>query len=194
MPVSEVELFGLLEAGSYERATTLAIETYGPELLGWLCAGMPESDAHDAFAMFGEELWKSLPKFDRRCSVRTWCYMLARVARARVIAAPKRQREVLVSSIPSVVQAVTQVLSTTRRQHELQQNVYAQIRNELDEEDQILLVLRVDKELPWLDIALVLLGPEATSDQVTAKSATLRKQFERVKVTLKELAARHMRD
>ena len=178
----------------YARVTTLTLESYGPELVGWLCASMPESDAHDAFAILAEELWKSLPKFDRRCSVRTWCYMLARAARSRVIASPVHQREQLVSTIPSVVHAVTHVLSTTRRLQARQENVYAQIRNELEDEDQALLVLRVDKELPWLDIALVLLGPDADGDQLAQKAAALRKQFERVKLALRELAQRRMHD
>src|SRR5262249_22813560 len=85
------ELLAMRSPASYERATTLALESYGPELVGWLCASMPESDAHDAFGMLAEELWKSLPDFDGRCSVRTWCYMLARAARFRTFSSAARR-------------------------------------------------------------------------------------------------------
>jgi RNA polymerase sigma-70 factor, ECF subfamily len=172
------ELLAIRSPATYDRATTLALESYGPELVGWLCASLPESDAHDAFGALAEELWKSLPGFDGRCSVRTWCYMLARAARFRIHASAARRHEQLVSQIPSVAHAVTHVWNTTRRVAAQQQDVYAQIRGELDDEDQVLLVLRVDKDLPWQDIALVLLGPTAAADEVGRKAATLRKQFE----------------
>ncbi len=190
----DLELRALIDRGAIDDATTLAIETYGRELVGWLTSILGEADAHDAFSILGEELWRSLPGFDGRCSLRTWCYMLARAAYSRVRARPARARELLVSEIPSVVQAVSHVWSTTRRGAAHEHDVYAKIRDELDDEDRTLLVLRVDKDLPWRDIAIVLLGAAAGDDDVTRKAATLRKQFERVKLRLKELAAVHMKE
>jgi RNA polymerase sigma-70 factor (ECF subfamily) len=184
----------LIDNGEIDAATTLALDTFGAELVGWLCSMLGEADAHDAFSILGEELWKSLRVFDSRCSVRTWCYMLARAATSRIRSRPARQRELLVSEIPSVAHAVTQVWSTTVRGAAREADVYARIRAELSEEDQTLLVLRVDKDLPWRDIAVVLCGAAASDEEVTRKAATLRKQFERVKAQLKELAAKHMRD
>jgi len=184
----------LIDAGSIDAATTLALETYGAELVGWLCSMLDEVDAHDAFSFLGEELWKSLRTFDGRCSLRTWCYMLARAATARVRARPARRHEVLVSEIPSVAHAVTQVWSTTRRGAVREADVYARIRSELADEDQVLLVLRIDKDLAWRDIAIVLCGATAADDELARKAAALRKQFERVKERLKELAAIHLRD
>lgn len=187
----EVELRALLVRATPDAiasATTLALTSYGPELVSWLCAMLSETDAHDAFSILAEELWKSLPKFDGRCSARTWCYMLARAAVARVLSPAARRREQLVSHIPSVAHAVTQVWSTTGQRQQRQHNIYAQIRNELDPDDQLLLVLRVDRNLAWNDIALVMLGEHASADEVTRKAATLRKQFERVKQRLRELA------
>lgn len=189
------KLRGLVDRGEIDRATEDAIRAYGPELIGWLRAILPtEGDAHDAYSRMSEELWKSLPRFDGRCSVRTWCYMLARHAASRVHAQPRRQHEVLVSQIPSLVHAVTHVWNTTHRNAAQVQDVYAEIRGSLDEEDQVLLVLRVDRNLPWRDIALVLLGADADADAVTKRAAALRKQFERVKLRLRELAAERLRD
>ena len=84
--------------------------------------------------------------------------------------------------------------NTSRANAQHLKDVYADIRSSLDEEDQTLLVLRVDRELAWRDIAIVLLGEEAPADDVTRKAASLRKQFERVKVQLRELAATRIRD
>jgi len=190
----ETELRALIEAGDIDGATTLALEAYGSELVGWLTSTLGEADAHDAFSILGEELWKSLPRFDGRCSLRTWCYMLARAATSRVRGKPARKHEQLVSQIPSVAHAVTKVWSTTVRAAARERDVYARIRDELDDEDRTLLVLRVDKDLAWREIAIVLLGAEPDEDEVTRKAASLRKQFERVKERLKELAAKHMVD
>jgi RNA polymerase sigma-70 factor (ECF subfamily) len=191
----DVALRELVVAGHIDRATELAIRAYGPELVGWLCSMVPsEADAYDAFSWLCEELWRSLRGFDGRCSVRTWCYMLARHAASRVRATPRHQREILVSEIPSVVQAVQEIWSTTLVGARRAEDVYAQLRRELDDEDQALLVLRVDRGLPWQDIALVLLGQDADADAVKRKAATLRKQFERIKEHLRASAAKRLED
>src|SRR4029078_4812484 len=75
----DAELRGLITRGEHERATEEALRSYGPELIGWVFSIPPRNaDAHDAFSRMSEELWKSLGRFDGRCAVRTWCYMLAR--------------------------------------------------------------------------------------------------------------------
>ena len=94
--------------------------------------------------------------------------------------------------MPSVAHAVTHVWSTTRQHASQVEDVYARIRRQLPEDDQTLLVLRVDRNLPWRDIALVLLGGDAGDDALTRKAAALRKQFERVKDELRRLAAEHL--
>jgi len=190
----ETELRALVGSGDLERATTETLRTYGPELVGWLRSILAEGDAQDAFSRMSEDLWKSLVRFDGRCSLRTWCYMLARHAAARVRGQPSREREVLVSQIPSIQHAVTQIWSSTLRQERRSREVYAEIRATLDEEDQTLLVLRVDRDLAWRDIAIVLLGEDADGDAVTKRAASLRKQFERVKQRLRELAAERLTD
>jgi RNA polymerase sigma-70 factor (ECF subfamily) len=68
-------------------------------------------------------------------------------------------------------------------------DVYAEIRQALDADDQILLALRVDRDLSWREIAHVLVGEDAAEDEVVRKAAALRKQFERVVDQLRELAA-----
>ena len=50
------------------------------------------------------------------------------------------------------------------------------------------LVLRVDRGLPWADIAQVMLGEDAGADELTRCSAQLRKRFERLKIRLREVA------
>jgi len=187
------EILELAAHGEVERATERVLRIYGPELIGWLCAILTsQSDAYDAFSRLSEQLWKSLPGFEGRCSMRTWCYMLARQSAAAVKAQSYRRHEALLSSLPSINHAVTHIWNTTRDNASMVEDVYAQIRRALPDDDQTLLVLRVDRNLPWRDIAIVVLGPDAGDDELTRKAAALRKQFERVKDRLRELAAERL--
>jgi DNA-directed RNA polymerase specialized sigma24 family protein len=182
-----------VERGDHEGATIAAIRAYGPELVGWLSGTLrSEADAHDAFSRMSEQLWRSLPTFDARCSVRAWCYMLARQAAARVRSGARYRHEVLVSQVPSLGGVVSEAWSTRARAEHQAANIYAEIRRELDEDDQTLLVLRVDRKLEWRDIAQVLLGEDATAADVARSAAALRKQFERVKQRLRKLVAERL--
>jgi len=193
--VIDAQLRVLIDAGEIDRATADALRTFGPELIGWLSSVLPsEADAHEAFSWMSEELWKSLRRWDGRCSMRTWCYMLARHATVRIRGQPRRQHELLVSQVPSIAHAVTHVWNTSRANAAQVQDVYGEIRRMLDDEDQTLLVLRVDRDLAWRDIAIVLLGEGAGDAEVTKKAATLRKQFERVKERLRTLASEKLQD
>jgi RNA polymerase sigma-70 factor, ECF subfamily len=180
----------LLGRGERDRATEVALREYGAELIAWLRAGFAiEADAHDAFSRMSEDLWKSLGRFDGRCSVRTWCYMLARHAAARVRSSPRRAHELLVSSIPSLDHAMTELWSTSLAESAERREVFSDIRATLDEDDRALLELRIQRNLAWSEIALILLGDSADDDAVAKKAAALRKQFERVKERLRALAA-----
>jgi RNA polymerase sigma-70 factor, ECF subfamily len=185
----DAELRELIARGDHERATEEALRSYGPELIGWLCSILPSTaDAHDAFSRMSEELWKSLRRFDGRCAVRTWCYMLARHAAFHVRSAARNQREVPLSQMPSLIGSVTHAWGTPGTEHHAQ-SMYAEMRGSLDEGDRTLLALRVDRNLAWRDIAIALLGDNADPAAITRKAASLRKQFERIKDRLRELAA-----
>jgi RNA polymerase sigma-70 factor (ECF subfamily) len=166
----ETELRALFGAGQIDVAIERTVRAYGPELITWLASMFEsEADAYDAFSRMCEELCRSYTRFDRRCSIRTWCYMLARHAAFHVRSQPRKRREVPLSELPSVVDAVSHAWNTTRRAKQHAQNIYAEIRQQLDDDDQALLVLRVDRDLAWRDIAIVFLGEEADLDAVTRK-------------------------
>jgi RNA polymerase sigma-70 factor, ECF subfamily len=66
---------------------------------------------------------------------------------------------------------------------------FQELRAQLPEADQALLILRVDRDLGWLELAEILLGPESdpTSEQLKTEAARLRKRFQLVKSRLREL-------
>lgn len=171
--------------GQADRATEKILREYGTELARYLRSQLAsDADAQEAFSRMSEELWRSLARFDGRCSTRTWCYMLARHSAIYIRTLPRHQREQLVSSIPSVQQAATEMFSQSLVEGDHQHEVYVEAKEALDPDDRTLLVLRIDRNLAWREIAVVLLGEAASEAELAKKSAALRKQFERVKAEL----------
>ena len=168
--------------GDLARATERILREYGDELARYLRSQLPnDADALDGFQRMSEDLWKSLARFDGRCSTRTWCYMIARHTAIYIRTQPRHAHEQLVSSIPSIQQAATEMFSRSLVERAHQHEILAEAKEALDPDDRTLLVLRIDRNLSWREIAIVLLGEDASDADVTKKSAALRKQFERVK-------------
>jgi RNA polymerase sigma-70 factor (ECF subfamily) len=179
----DAEIRALLERGEVDAAATRALESLGPGIFGYLTTLLEDDDARDAFSMFAEDLWKGLPGFRGDASLRSWAYRLAWHAAARFSReAWRRRRERLPSSAASRLAAsVASRVSLDGRHERLRK-----LRASLTPEEQTLLVLRVDRELGWDEVAEVL---SAEGSPVT--SAALRKRFERLKERLGALARDH---
>src|SRR6185312_17248902 len=89
----EDELVALIRRKELDGAATRALESYGPELYGFLVTYLGnEADAAEVFSQVGEDLWNGLPSFKLGCSVRTWLSVLARHAAARFRRSPWNRR------------------------------------------------------------------------------------------------------
>lgn len=166
---------------------------YGGEILGWLSAILAsETDADDAFSLFCEDLWRSLARYRGRCSPRTWCYMIARHAASRIYEARRSQRATPVAEVPDGALVAPLRETTLLHFRTAVKDRLRSLRAELAPEDQTLLILRVDRDLGWRDIAFVELGPDVGDTELTRHAAALRKRFERVKQRLRALAAAAM--
>jgi RNA polymerase sigma-70 factor, ECF subfamily len=166
-----------------------ALSAHGPEIYGWLLASLANpTEANDAYSLFGEDLWRSLPRYRGQCSIRTWCYMLARAAVVRVIELRGRRSAPLSEASESCLVAQPREPTLPHLCTDVKQGVRA-LRTQLEPDDQTLLVLRVDKNLSWHDIAIVMRGADASDADHARFAAALRKRFERVKARLRELAA-----
>jgi RNA polymerase sigma-70 factor (ECF subfamily) len=182
-----------LAAQAPHRATELLLEAYGKEILSFLFARLRNtSDAQDAFSAFAEDVWTGLPEFGFRCSVRTWSYTLARNAAARLAASPERRpaRNVTLSNLGEISALVDRLRTTTDVfQRTDVKDRFQALREQLSPDDQMLLVLRVDRGLSFRELALAMSGnvelPEA---DIAREAARLRKAFERVKAELRALA------
>jgi RNA polymerase sigma-70 factor, ECF subfamily len=191
----EARIRKAFEAGQLDLAATVALEAYGEELLSFLCARLRStSDAREVFSIFVEDLWTGLPAFRWQCRARTWAYTLARNAAARYVASPQRDaaRHVDLSNVASLSAVVDRLRSATDAYRQTTvKDRFRLLREQLDDDDQMLLILRVDRDMAWRDLAIAMNGDtELDDDTVARETVRLRKAFERVKRTLREMAER----
>lgn len=192
---AERKIRAAFDAQRLEAAASATLEAYGDQIFSFIAARLrSHSAAQDTFSVFVEDLWVGLPSFSWRCSMRTWCYTLARNAATRVASAPARRRDRNIPlSRPSIVPYLAEATRTATRayQQTVVKDRFRALREQLDPEDQMLLVLRVDREMSWADLALTMLGDvDAREDAIAREAARLRKAFERLKDQLKRLAER----
>lgn len=175
----------LLADGKIAEATTLVLQVYGPEILGFVSGVLNDSDGDEVFSAFSERLWRSLERFQWRCTLRTWVYVLARHEISRFRRGVRRHVEgrVPLSELQSVLEAVRKTHTTRASEH---RSTLVRLRDELPIEDRALLILRVDRGLSFEDIALAFAeDPETTgADELKREAARLRKRFQLVKERL----------
>lgn len=187
----EEEIRFLREKGDLGGAATRALEGYGSEVFGFLAALLrSEQDAGEVFSQACEDFWVSLGSFQGRCSTRTWLYGIARHAASRFRRSPHRRpgRHRGLSELEDLAARVR--TGTLVHQKTDTKARFKEIRDSLAEEDRALLVLRVDRGMPWSDIARVLGPADATDDGLARESARLRKRFQIVKDEIRSRARR----
>jgi RNA polymerase sigma-70 factor (ECF subfamily) len=193
----ENEIRDLCTQERWQEAATAILERYGRELLEYLAAiARSETDGADAFSQFTEDLWRGLPRFRWQSSARTWCYTVARNALSRVRRQPHRKpgRGIALSDAPEVARLAENVRSTTIVYlRTVVKDEVSALRDRLSPDDQAILILRIDRRLPWLDVARALADEdeELDADELRKRSAALRKRFERIKADLRALVERH---
>jgi RNA polymerase sigma-70 factor (ECF subfamily) len=174
------------------------VRGYGPEIFGFLVAfHRREDDASEVFGAFTERLWRGLPSFEWQCSFRTWAYAIARntslthgrQARRRAQLHPPLPEGSQLSAIEQPQRSDTAPYLNSQRKSRM-----AALRESLPREDQELLVLRVDRQLSWRDLARVLLesleDPAPSPELIAREAARLRKRFQMIKARLYELGRR----
>lgn len=181
------------DSGRHDEAATVIIEHYGPAVLGFLAGWMGDRDAaREAFSMFCEDLWSGLPRFGWRCTAQGWAYTLARNAGRRHAKAEqrKRHRHTPLSGQTSVL--VERIVSSTAPYLKSDfKDRFEALRERLPAEDRLLLLLRSGRQLAFRDIVFVMAAQgegEPDEQALVREAARLRKRFQSVKETLRDLA------
>ena len=161
------------------------------------------ASADEVFSELSFQLWKSFKSFKSRCAVKTWVFLLVHHEIGRFVKG-KRRRErgrVPISELEDVVEVVR---SRTRPTLVAARTELTRVRAELPLEDRMLLILRMDRELSFKQIALLFAAglasldetgdlqelansgaPELLGDaELKRESARLRKRYELVKKRL----------
>lgn len=181
-----------------EGAATALLEVYGPEIFGFLVLRLRNSElASEAFADFTEDLWRGLASFRWVCSARAWAYTLARHAASRTIRQRRRRiaHVVSLSSAGPISELAERVRSETAVElRTTTRNRIVELREQLPVGDQMLLMLRVNRGLPWLDIARIMArgsvdeAVDLPTEALTTEASRLRKRFQKAKEKLRRLA------
>ena len=191
VPTDEQELRRAWDASDFHVVAKLALERYGPEILGVLVAHLRStSDAGEVFSLFAEDLWRGLRGFQWRCSLRAWAHRIARNAAVRwATAGDRRPERNLPIDSTGVLEIAEQVRSSTLvyMRSDVKSEV-RRLREELPEIDQMLLILRIDKAMEWPEIAAALADEDLAADDLKREAARLRKRFQLATDKLREMA------
>lgn len=174
----------LIAAGDLRAAAEAIVRDHGPSILGYLASVLRnDADASDVFSQFTEDLWRGLPGFRGECPVRVWAYRVAWHAAARHLRDPYRQRgrRLETTELSRIADEVRSSVLLGRG--EARQQGIDRLRAQLTPEEQTLLVLRLDRNLAWREVATVLAADAEPVDEVA-----LRKRFERLKTKLTDMA------
>jgi DNA-directed RNA polymerase specialized sigma24 family protein len=196
---SEAAVRKALSLGDLREAAESTLTLYGPEIFGLMVGLLDRPQAaHDVYLRFAARLW-CLGRFDGRCSLRTWCYVLARSEIAIYRAESARSaRDQPTSRRGRAAHAFAPgVGSGSLRARTLASctpdDGIAALRSQLAPEDLEILVLHVDRALSWRDVALVALATlgSTSEEDIERESARLRLRFASIKEQLATAAAAH---
>lgn len=165
-----------LSRGEVREAATAALGAYGPQIWRYVCTLVPgEDDARDVFQMFAEDLWRGLGSFRRDSSLRTWAYRVAWAAasRYRRDAFRRRRRPLATNEYSQLAASITSHHGLRRGGRE---EALVRLREQLEENERLLLALRLDQGLSWDDVAEIM-----SQSGVAVTAAAVRKRFERLK-------------
>jgi RNA polymerase sigma-70 factor (ECF subfamily) len=185
----EEQIRNLLQSGDLRAAAATTVATFGPEVLGFLGAVLrEEEDANEVFSQACEDLWHGIGQFQAKSTIRAWFYSVARHAASRLHRSPHTRRQ---SNLPlSEAREVAERVRSQTEPHLLTatKDWFSEIRQTLPEDDRILLVLRIDREMSWNDIARVFSPDDDSAENLGRLAARLRKRFQLVKEEIRTRA------
>lgn len=183
----EGEVRVLAQAGRFREGAERLIEGYGVEVFGYLVNNLgSHHDASDAFQETCLDVLQGLERFEWRASARTWLYVLARNAAHRSRRSPNNRPNLgSVEDLEHLTAIVRSVTSPYLRSEV--KDAFAHIREALDPDDRTLLTLRVDRDMSWNELAMVL-APDEAETHLPRVAARLRKRFQLVKEEVRRRA------
>jgi RNA polymerase sigma-70 factor, ECF subfamily len=187
----ESDLRRAWDKGDYKTVVDQLLQRHAREILGILIARLQsESDANEVYSMFAEDLWKGIKGFQWRCSLLAWALRISRNAMVRWLTAGCRSPERNVSIEDSAVLEVADRIrsSTLVYLRSEVKSAVRRLREELPPDDQMLLILRIDRRLGWREIAAALADEDLAPDELNREAARLRQRSRSITKKLREMA------
>jgi DNA-directed RNA polymerase specialized sigma24 family protein len=157
---------------------------HGPELFGFLVAVVDDVDgAAVVYADVSRRVASELETFRWRYPLRTWLYAVAR----RELRDRRLRRRLPPQPPPNVdfapVAASPPCAPSTA--------AIAAIRRALSEEEREILILRVDRRLDWLELAITTLGDGVPADSLATTARFLRARVGAIVARVERVAVEH---
>jgi len=165
---------------------SVVAQAYGAELFGFLIGVLDERRAaREVYTAVLERLPEEAARFAAVCSARTLAYTLARreLGRRRDGDFVKRASRTTDECSSSTPQAGSPYRSRS------QANLITSIRSRLAPRDLEMLILRIDRQMTWRDLAMTSIGPGSTS-KLEAEAKRLRARFRRLSEHIERSAKR----
>ena len=178
----ERDILDAVGAGEAARGAGILFRHLGPEIAGYLAASCRDGEtAREAYARTQEATLRGLSAFDGRASLRTWLYVVARSQLVLVLRDDARRSRRLTpldhhpearerAATPATPPPSASRLDELRR-----------LRAMLSDEDREILVLRVERDLSWDEVARVFAGEAAEPPVLRREAARLRKRFQAIR-------------
>ncbi len=181
----------LCQEGKTNEAATSVIEQYGPALLSFL-ESMSRGSAQageDVFQVVCCKIWERLPSFEwGQGSLRAWVFVVARHTFINHHRSHQRKREErLVDRLNVIPVQLSRTVTHEWVKTEVKSKLWDSIKT-LPPDDRTLLMLRLQQEMRWTEIARILHNGEDELEPIEQKraAAKARKRFERLKATLRQ--------
>ncbi len=184
----EADVRALLAGGDDAGAAAAAIRFHGDEVFGFLLGALDSAGAAaEAYAGFGARVRREIGLFGWRCSLRTWVYSVSRRELAEHARRPPgtAARSSLAPVILAGPTATLPARSTGTAA------VIAALRGRLPPEDRALLILRIDRELSFPELAVTSLGEAAPPGHLLREAERIRAQLQRIRDDLARAAVEH---
>ncbi len=177
-----------------ESCTRALLTEHGAEVFSFLRAVCgSEHEAREVFREFTDEVFRALPRSHDAITPRIWAYRLAERARRRKeLSQRPTATRVSPNRVPNFDQLVGAMkTSPPLRAADERREKIKRLRVLLAPADRALLVLRVDRQVSWSDLAWVVNSEAEFSDSARLEwlGKEARKEFQRVKARLRLLAA-----
>ena len=187
----EDQVRGHLDRGEKSAAVEAGLLGYGRELAGFL-RGVLHSAQHadEVYSDLCVDIWSGISDFRWNSSFRTWAFKLAHNAVVRFYKDPYRKRRSPLSDHPEINEIEQRIRSTTapHLRTDVKESV-TRLRQQLAPDDRELLILRLDRKLPWSDVTRVMIGEDGSDDEaLSRKQVALRNQYSRIKEKIREMA------